>query len=63
MADFGTLAAADQALLTHLLQATPALAKTVAVAKRLNLLVRRTSSDNLTDVLAAADETRRRDRQ
>jgi len=57
MADFGTLAAADQALLTHLLQAAPALAKAVAVAKRLNLLFRRTSNENLTDVLAAADET------
>jgi hypothetical protein len=57
MADLGTVAVADQAFLTHLLPAAPALAKAVAVAKRLNLLFRRKSNESLTDVLAAADET------
>jgi transposase len=41
----------------HLLQAAPALAKAVAVAKRLKLLFRRKGNESLSDVLAAADET------
>jgi transposase len=57
MADPETPGPADQALLIHLRQAAPALAKAAAVAKRLSLLFRRKSNESLSDVLAAADET------
>jgi transposase len=56
-ADPETLTAADQAFLTHLLEAAPEPAKAAAVAKRLSRLFRRESNERLTDILVAADKT------
>ena len=57
MADLETLSAPDRAFATRLLEEVPALSATVFAAKRLALLLRRRSDENLDAVLTAADAT------
>lgn len=57
MADIDKLLEAEQAFISALLAQAPDLADTVAVAKRLNLLLRRRSLESLTAVLADAAGT------
>ena len=57
MADTDTLPEAEQAFVSALLQQAPDLASGIAVAKRLNLLLRRKSQESLDAVLADAADT------
>ena len=57
MADAGTLPEKERALMTELLIKLPDLARGIAVAKRLNQLLRKESQDGLVDVLDTARGT------
>jgi transposase len=57
MADARTLSRPDRAFATRLLEEVPALAATIAAAKRLEALLRRRSDEKLDAVLAAAEAT------
>jgi transposase len=57
MADAGMLPEADQTFVTRLLEEVPALATTIAAAKRLARLLRRQGEEALDDVLAATADT------
>jgi transposase len=57
MADAATLGKAEHTFVTRVLDAEPNLAEALAVAKRLHRVLRRDASENLTDVLAAAEGT------
>jgi transposase len=57
MADAATLGETERAFITRLLDAEPALAEALAVAKRLHRVLRRDASESLADVLAAAEGT------
>ena len=57
MADAATLGETERAFVTWLLDAEPALAVALAVAKRLHRVLCRDASESLADVLAAAEGT------
>jgi transposase len=57
MADAAVLGEAEHIFVTRVLEAEPDLAKALAVAKRLHRVLRRDASENLTEVLAAAEGT------
>ncbi len=57
MADAEMLPEAEQALIGHLVAQVPGLADGIAVAKRLSLLLRHKSQENLGVVLDGADGT------
>jgi transposase len=57
MAEAGALPEPDRAFVTRLLQEVPALAATIAAAKRLTFLLRQQSDEALDGVLAAAADT------
>ena len=57
MAEPEVLPRADRSLVLHLLEQVPPLADTITVAKRLNALLRRKTSESLSAVLDAADRT------
>jgi transposase len=57
MADARTLSRPDRAFATRLLEEVPALAVTIAAAKRLEAVLRRRSDEKLAAVLAAAEAT------
>ena len=54
MADDNTLPKTERDLVAHLLDEVPALAAAITVAKKLNALLRRKTSDSLTEILDAA---------
>ena len=56
-AEADALSQGEQAFVSHVLAQAPELAAAVAVAKRLNLLLRRKSQESLAAVLADADNT------
>jgi transposase len=57
MADATTLGEAERTFVARVLEAEPALAEALAVAKRLHRVLRRDASESLADVLAAAEGT------
>jgi transposase len=57
MADAATLDGAERTFVSTVLDAEPALAEALAVAKRLHRVLRREADESLTDVLAAAEGT------
>jgi len=57
MADAAQLPAAEQGFITRLLQKAPGLADAIAIAKRLNRLLRRDSQESLDQVFDAASKT------
>ena len=57
MADPELLPKAEWSLVLHLLEQVPPLADTITVAKRLNAMLRRKTSESLSAVLDAADRT------
>ena len=57
MADAATLGEAERTFVARVLEAEPALAEALAVAKRLHRVLRRDASESLADVLAAAEGT------
>jgi len=57
MADVAQLPEVEQGFIAHLLQKAPGLAAAIAIAKRLNRLLRRDSQENLDQVLNAASKT------
>jgi transposase len=58
MAEAGALSEADRTFVTRLLEEVPALAATIAAAKRLQAVLRRRSDEELDAVLVAAEATR-----
>ncbi len=61
MADPDALPKAERSLVSRLLDQVPLVADAITVAKRLNALLRRKTSDNLTQILDAAATTSLRD--
>ncbi|MGI4799697.1 MAG: hypothetical protein ACRYG8_37790 [Janthinobacterium lividum] len=57
MADPDVLPNAERSLVLHLLDQVPLLADAITVAKRLNALLRRKTSESLSAVMDAADRT------
>jgi transposase len=57
MADVAQISGVEQGFIAHLLQKAPGLADAVAIAKRLNRLLRRDSQESLDQVLDAASKT------
>lgn len=57
MADGNTLPKAERGLVAHLLAEVPAVAAAITVAKQLNALLRRKTSESLTEILDAASAT------
>jgi len=57
MADAAQLSEMEQGFIVHLLQKAPGLADAIAIAKRLNRLLRRDSQESLDQVLDAASKT------
>jgi len=57
MGDAATPGEAERTFVARVLEAEPALAEALAVAKRLHRVLRRDASESLADVLAAAEGT------
>ncbi len=57
MADVAQLSEVEQGFIAHLLQKAPGLADAIAIARRLNRLLRRDSQERLDQVLDAASKT------
>ena len=57
MTDPAMLPKAERSLVTHLLDQVPSMADAITVAKRLNALLRRKTSEGLSQILDAATET------
>ncbi len=57
MTDPATLPKAERSFVTHLLDQVPSMADAITVAKRLNALLRRKTSDGLSQILDAAAKT------
>ncbi len=57
LADTDAVSKSEQSFVAHLLDLVPCLADTIAVAKRLHGLLRKTTSDSLLEILDAAADT------